>query len=54
MSIIFQKEYDGFESLADMERDIFECFDPRFNPDVKEIPDKFEGTVKVTIEYTAV
>lgn len=35
---IFRKEYDG-ESLYDLNRDITECFDPRFNELVENIPD---------------
>jgi hypothetical protein len=34
---IFRKSYDG-ESLYDLSRDIEECFDPRFNENVKQIP----------------
>jgi hypothetical protein len=51
---IFYSEYDG-ESLVDLGRDILECFDPRFNETVKEIPiDKYgiqEGTFKVTVTW---
>lgn len=35
---IFSKKYDG-ESIVDLSRDISECFDERFNPAVKEIPE---------------
>lgn len=49
---IFHKEYDS-ESLCDLSRDIHECFDPRFNEEMKDIPqDKHgfhEGTFKVEI-----
>lgn len=49
--IVFKKDYEGFESLYDIERDVIECFDPRFNNLAKNIPSEFEGTIKVTIEY---
>lgn len=52
--VIFKKEYDG-ESLCDVERDMSEAFDPRFNIDVQDIPvDEYgfsQGTFKVTIEW---
>lgn len=51
---ILNKEYD-FDSISDIERDIIESLDPRFNPDASQIKtDKngaFDGMVKVTIEY---
>lgn len=34
---IFEKEYDG-ESIYDVQRDVIEAFDARFNPMVKDIP----------------
>jgi hypothetical protein len=49
--IIFKRDYHGFEDVVDLERDISECFDSRFNPEAKDIPNEFTGTVKVTIEY---
>ena len=48
--IIFNKKYEGFDSISDIERDIYEMW-----PD---IPDgiiessEFEGTMEVTITYT--
>ena len=49
---IFKKEYDG-ESLYDIQRDVHEAFDSRFNPLAGQIPqDEFgfqEGTFTVTI-----
>jgi hypothetical protein len=51
---IFEKDYDG-ESLYDVQRDIIECFDQRFNPSVKDIPqDEYGfqiGTFKITVEW---
>lgn len=48
---IWQKDYVGFESLSDLDRDISEAFDEKFNPAVKQLPGEFEGTLRVTIEY---
>lgn len=52
---IFKKDYDG-ESLYDMQRDVHEAFDSRFNPLAAQIPqDEFgfqEGTFTVTITWT--
>ena len=54
--IIFEKEYDG-ESLYDVGRDVMECFETRFNPLVKDIPqDEYGfclGTYKITVEWRA-
>jgi len=49
--IIFNKDYHGFEDIYDLERDISEAFDVKFNPEMKNIPSEFMGTVRVTIEY---
>lgn len=55
MKTIFHKEYDG-ESLCDVERDVLESFDQRFNPvmgeiqlDENNIP---EGRFIVTVQWT--
>lgn len=52
----FEKEYDG-ESIYDVQRDVIESFDAKFNPIVKDIPqDEYGfqlGTFRVTIEWTA-
>lgn len=52
---IFEKEYDG-ESLYDVQRDVIEAFDARFNPNVEDIPqDKYgfqRGTFTVKIEWS--
>ena len=52
--ILFQKEYDG-ESIADLERDIYECLDGNFNAIVYAISkDEYgiqNGTFKVTVEW---
>lgn len=50
---IFCKKYAD-EELSDIERDISECFDPRFNKDVEGIPseDGFRtGQFVVTVEW---
>lgn len=49
--IIWQKDYEGFESLYDYFRDTDEAMDARFNSNMAEIPGEFQGTMRVTIEY---
>lgn len=44
---IFEKEYHGFEAIADLGRDIYEMWDYLEQP----IPGEFQGTVKVIVEY---
>lgn len=55
MKTIFHKEYDG-ESICDVDRDLLESFDGRFNPiaseitlDENNIP---EGRFIVTVQWT--
>lgn len=55
MKTIFKKEYDG-ESICDVERDVLESFDERFNPeataitlDENNIP---EGRFIVTVQWS--
>lgn len=48
---IFEQTYYGFEDLYDLSRDIEEAFNKDFNPLVKDIPEEFQGKIKVTIEY---
>lgn len=43
--ILFKKEYRGFESVADIERDISEMWEGA------DIPAEFEGALIVTVEY---
>jgi hypothetical protein len=54
---LLNKEYDG-ESLSDINRDVTECFDTRFSPDVIEIPvDEHnlpKGIFKVVITWVPV
>lgn len=50
--ILFDKKYEGFESLSDLDRDISEAFDADFNPAAAGIPGEFQGTVRVQITYT--
>lgn len=52
MITIFENNYD-VDSLSDIGRDISECFDPKFNKAVSNIPNNFDGTVTVKITYTA-
>lgn len=52
---IFEKEYDG-ESIYDVQRDVIEAFDARFNSLVKNIPQDEHGfqlgTFTVKIEWS--
>lgn len=54
--ILYRKDYDG-ESIVDMGRDLSECFDPRFNPIVEEIPpmestpDFMSGTFTLSLTW---
>lgn len=50
--LIFRKEYNGYESLSDVDRDISEAFDGKFNEAAKDIPSDFEGVITITIEYS--
>lgn len=52
--VIFEKTYYGFEDIYDMDRDLSEMWDERFNEKVKDIPGEFQGNVKVTVEYEEV
>lgn len=51
---LFTKEYDG-ESIVDVGRDVFECFDERFNPTAAQIPSDehgfHRGIFTVTVEW---
>jgi hypothetical protein len=49
--VIWQHNYHGFESISDLDRDISECLDDRFNEKAKGIPGEFQGTIRVTVEY---
>lgn len=48
---IFEKEFEGWESLQDWDREMSELWDERFNPDVKGLPGEFTGKIKVVITY---
>lgn len=54
MKTIFEKEYIA-EQLSDVERDISECLNEDFNPEVSDIPvgqyGFAEGTFKVTVTW---
>ncbi|WNV47271.1 hypothetical protein ENKO_162 [Klebsiella phage fENko-Kae01] len=55
MKTIFQKEYDG-ESIHDVQRDVMEAFNAKFNPVVSEIPQDEngfqEGQFMVTVKWS--
>jgi hypothetical protein len=52
--IILDKQYDG-ESIVDLNRDVSEMLDEKFDPRIKTIPrDKYgfmQGTFKLTVEW---
>lgn len=48
---IFNKTYEGFEDIFDLDRDISEMWNPEMNPLVKDIPAEFQGSVKVRVQY---
>lgn len=48
--LLFQGEYSS-DSISDIERDVYEAFDPEFNSAAKELPFDFPGTIKITITY---
>ena len=52
---IFSKQYDG-ESIVDLNRDVSEAFDERFNNIVRSVPkDEYcihQGTFTVTITWS--
>lgn len=55
MKTIFHKEYDG-ESIYDVQRDVIEAFDTKFNPEVTDIPQDEngfqEGQFIVTVKWS--
>jgi len=51
--VIFDKKYEGFESLYDLDRDVCEAVDADFNPLAKKhLAGEYEGTVQVIMVYT--
>lgn len=51
--MVFHKEYDGFESLADLNRDASEAFDESINEGATLLPDgEFDGTVTMILTYS--
>lgn len=49
--VIFQKDFEGFESLQDWDRDMSESIQSDYNSDAKVLDGEFTGTLRVTIEY---
>lgn len=45
MIVILRREYGGFESIADLDRDVYEAIEGA------DIPGEFQGTMTVTITY---
>lgn len=50
--VLFEQTYEGVEAAADIGRDVYEAFDPDFNPPVASLPDECQGTITVTIHDT--
>jgi hypothetical protein len=50
-TVIFKKEYHGYEELFDYFRDMDEAVRSDFNDKAEILNGEFSGTVKVTIEY---
>lgn len=48
---LLDKQYDG-ESIADVERDVYEAFDGRFTPAMDSIPTDAHGISKGTFTVT--
>lgn len=49
--VIFHKDYDGWESLQDWDRDMSEAIQSDMNTEAWMLNGEFEGTVRVTITY---
>ena len=45
---VFKKDYHGFESWAEIGRDMSEMFD---EPSMKNVPPEGQGTLRITVEY---
>lgn len=50
-TIIFTKEYHGFEDCVDIARDVYEMFDSRYNPEAAILSPEFMGTIKIVVTY---
>lgn len=49
--VIFEKDYIGFESLYDWERDLLETLQLDLNPKAYMVQGKFRGTMRVVVTY---
>jgi hypothetical protein len=51
--VLFQKDYVGFEALADIERDVTEALDSAYNPyeAASILEGEYQGTLRVTITW---
>ena len=53
--ILFEKEYSSESLGQDVTRDIWDSFNPQFNPEISDIPEDehgfLKGTFKVTIRW---
>lgn len=48
--VLLDNEY-GWETLGDVERDVYEAFDPEFSCGAALLPEEAEGVYRVRIEY---
>ena len=49
--VIFIREYEGFESISDIQRDVIECFDESFNKLAEGLPSEFRSKITLKITY---
>lgn len=53
--VLLDKQYSS-EELSDVERDVWECLDPTFNPAIKEIPQDehgfHQGTFRIQVIWS--
>lgn len=49
--VLFDRKFEGFESLQDWDRDMSEALDQDYNPAMRNMPGEFDGTVHVVITY---
>jgi hypothetical protein len=49
--VIFDKKFEGWESLQDWDRDLSEAMQVDYNPALAPVPPYFDGTIHVVIVY---
>jgi len=50
--VVFEKEFHGWESLQDWDRDMSEAIQSDYNPVAKIMDGEFEGTLTVVMVYS--